>query len=471
MKRFFSLVLCLGLPFLGALSPSLGQGQSFEAGVGHGDITPEVWPLKLRGSFNPKDTSSAHDPLSARALAVRNGEGRAVIVTVDNVGVNRETLDSFKQSAAQVTGWKPEEMLIAATHSHSAPSMSGGEGPNGIYQERARAGVVEAIREAVQSLQPARVGFGSDEVPDEVFNRRWYLEDGKMPLNPFGKMDTVKMNPGRSGLVKPAAPTDPEVAVIDIRNSRGRGLSILCNYALHYVGNVPGRQASADYFGEFCRIMGPRMRGADPGFLALMSNGASGDINNIDFTGTRPPRAPFEQIRQVATKVADAAWRATLDIQHDSKAPVAMLQREVTLRYRKPDAAGVEWARKVLAMSEEEMKDQPRLAKHYAARSLRNAEFPDTVDVIIQAIRIGDQAIVSLPFEVLVEIGMEIKEKSPFPHTMIISLANGSYGYLPTPKQHGLGGYETWLGTCNVDIDSSEILTKNLLEMLESLKP
>ncbi|MEM6279310.1 MAG: hypothetical protein AAF733_07535, partial [Verrucomicrobiota bacterium] len=78
--------------------------------------------------------------------------------------------------------------------------------------------------------------------------------------------------------------------------------------------------------------------------------------------------------------------------------------------------------------------------------------------------------VVSLPFEVLVEIGLELKEKSPFPRTIVMSMANGAFGYLPTPYQHELGGYETWLGTSKVEKEASVILTKHLLEMLEELK-
>ena len=107
----------------------------------------------------------------------------------------------------------------------------------------------------------------------------------------------------------------------------------------------------------------------------------------------------------------------------------------------------------------------------YANNTLRfaDSEHPETEGVIVQAIRIGDQAIVAMPFEVLVAIGLEIKEKSPFPHTFLIELANGAYGYLPPPNQHELGGYETWLGTARFEEDSSVILTRNLLEMLEML--
>jgi neutral ceramidase len=59
--------------------------------------------------------------------------------------------------------------------------------------------------------------------------------------------------------------------------------------------------------------------------------------------------------------------------------------------------------------------------------------------------RIGDLAIAAMPFEVFAEIGLELKQHSPIHPLMNISIANGSHGYLPTTKQHRLGGYETWI--------------------------
>jgi hypothetical protein len=91
------------------------------------------------------------------------------------------------------------------------------------------------------------------------------------------------------------------------------------------------------------------------------------------------------------------------------------------------------------------------------------------LNVILQAVRIGDLAICTLPFETLVEIGLDLKRRSPFPRTMVIGIANGYHGYLPSPEQHRLGGYETWLGTCRVQEDTSVILTDQLLEMLAEL--
>jgi len=473
-------LLSLSFLFLFTSFSCADESDKLMAGTAEVDISPTVTPFQLRSG--PSDL--VHDPLHVRAVAFQNGKGRAVIALMDAIGVGREMTDEAKVIAAEKTGWKPEEMLVSGTHTHTAPK-GGDSSPGRIaYEKRRKDGLAEALIEAIESLEPAKVGFASDEEPTEVFNRRWYMEEGFMPKNPLGGYDKVKMNPGLNNLVKPAGPTDPEVAVIDVRDKKGQPLGLIANYALHYVGGVPrvidekGREvgmASADYFGEFARIMPYRLRGAtsNENFVAMMTNGTSGDINNIDFYRNRGLRAPFEQIRVVAGKTADAAYRALQKIDDYDESPiVAMKQRNVTIHYRKPKQEDIDRAIELMKLSSKERDEINSRTSSVAQNTLRfsEPEMTKTEDVIIQAIRIGDQAIVSMPFEVLVEIGMEIKEKSPFPQTLIIELANGGYGYLPPPHQHKLGGYETWLGTSRFVEDTSVVLTKNLFEMLAELQ-
>ena len=295
-----------------------------------------------------------------------------------------------------------------------------------------------------------------------------------MPLNPYGRLDIVKMNPGTSPdvLDRPAGPTDPDITIISVQDDKRRPLALFANYSLHYVGGMPPSQVSADYFGEFSRVMPSRLR-ADETFVAMMSNGTSGDINNIPFGVVRPPRAPFEQIRIVAQKAADTAWFAHRKIaQHRSDIRLGMKQREITLTYRRPTDEQVAEAKAVLAVKDPAaVAKQPRLAQNYARNTLTAAERKEsTVSVIVQAIRIGELAVCAFPFETFAEIGLDLKKRSPFPQTMVIGLANGRYGYLPTPEQHRLGGYESWLGTNVVQEDASVILSRNLLEMLAELQ-
>lgn len=295
-----------------------------------------------------------------------------------------------------------------------------------------------------------------------------------MPLNPFGRMDTVKMNPGTdpNTIDRPAGPTDPDITIISVQGAKRKPLALYANYSLHYVGGAPAGEMSSDYFGEFARVMPSRVRG-DENFVAMMSNGTSGDINNIPFGVTRPPREPFEQIRIVAQKAADTAWLAHQKIdKHLGDVKLGMLQREITLKYRRPSAQDVAEAKAVLAVKDKDAIEKlPRLAKNYAGSVVSAAErVEESVTVPVQAIRIGDFVVCGIPFETFVEIGLDLKKRSPFAQTMVVGLANGRHGYLPTLEQHKLGGYETWLGTNQVQEDTSVILTNNLLEMMAELK-
>ncbi len=462
-----------------SLSTALGAAEppALQAGAAAVDITPKEFPLNMPGGFSANLATSAHDPLHARALVLHDGTTKLAMVVVDNLGAGPDVLNEAKKLASDETGIPMDRMLISSTHTHSGPSSGIREGspaPAVAYHALFVQGVAQSIIQANAALRPAAFGAAAHPLPDEVFNRRWYLKPGQMPLNPFGRLDKVKMNPGTSPdvLDHPAGPTDPDITIISLQDIKKKPLALFANYSLHYVGGTVGGQMSADYFGEFARVMASRVRG-DDAFVAMMSNGTSGDINNIPFGITRPPREPFEQIRIVAQKAADTAWLAQRKIEkHHSDVRLGMIQREVTLKYRKPTAEQIAEAKAVLAVTDKEAIEKlPRLAQNYARNVISAAERPEeTLTVQLQAIRIGDLAVCGIPFETFVEIGLDLKKRSPFPQTMVIGLANGRHGYLPTLEQHPLGGYETWIGTNVVEEDTSVILTNHLLEMLAELK-
>ena len=467
MPRFLPIWI-LALVLVSASLPRAAIAQ-LKAGVAAVDITPREFPLNMPGGFRDNMAESVHDPFYSRALVLSEGDTTLAMLVVDNLGLAPEVIEEAKTIAAEKTGIPTTRMLIASTHTHSGPHSNGKSGAAGAYRKLLVDGIADSIAEAHSNLQPAALGAAAHPLPDEVFNRRWFLKPGKMPINPFGELDQVKMNPGRSPdiLDRPAGPTDPDITVISVQDANRKPLCLFANYSLHYVGAVPRGQLSADYFGEFSRLMPTRLR-AGKDFVSMMSNGTSGDINNIPFGVTRPPREPFEQIRLVARKAADAAWFAHQKIErHRSDVTIDMRERELTLRYRRPSAGVEARAREIVAMTDEDaIKKLPRLAVDYAKRTIRAAERKeDTVTVKLQAIRIGELVVCGIPFETLVEIGLELKSTSPFPQTMVIGLANGRHGYLPTPKQHRLGGYETWLGTNYVQKDASVLVESELKEM------
>jgi len=470
----------LPLLFLLLLSNSLCAAE-FRAGAAVGDITPTKWPVELIGSFSRRPVEKAHDPLSARALVLDDGETRLVIVIVDSCLIPRGLFDEAKQRASKATGIRTDRMLMAATHTHSAPAAL--DRPEATaseeYLEVLKRGIVEAVKQANANLEAAEVGWGQVNVPEHVHNRRWYMKSGGMVPNPFGEMtDQVRMNPprGRGLLDRPAGPTDPQVSFISVRAKGGRPIALLANYSLHYVGGVPAGRVSADYFGEFARQIqkriAPKEDDSQPTFVGIMSNGTSGDINNIKFVNSfpkpRPPRKkPFEQIRYVAGSVADEVFRVYSNTKHRESITLAMAERELTLDIRKPTEEQLGRAKKVLAEPDESK--LPSYAKVYAENALELAEMPPTDDIILQAIRIGDVGITSIPCEVFAETGLDIKERSPLKPAFTIELANGWNRYLPTPRQHRLGGYETWLGTSILEIQASEKIEHVLLDLLRDV--
>jgi hypothetical protein len=162
-------------------------------------------------------------------------------------------------------------------------------------------------------------------------------------------------------------------------------------------------------------------------------------------------------------------FRASEKIEYQDWAPLGVRTRDVALQVRKPSAALVARAKEILARPDD-VEPRHRREVIYAHRTISMSEAPDRVAVPLQAIRIGAVGITAIPFEVFVETGLELKKRSPFEDSFTISLANGSYGYLPTPEQHTLGGYETWLGTNRVERDASRKITDALLELLGELK-
>jgi len=434
--------------------------------------------MNMPGGFNANLATTAHDPLNARALVLDDGKTQVVWVVIDNLGVPKKVVAEAKELAAKATGIPVEHMLVSGTHTHSgvnpADEPSAADAKAVAYRQVMLEGISQAIIRAHAALRPAAVGAAARPLTHEVFNRRWYLKPGKMPPNPFGEYDQVKMNPGTSPdvLDRPAGPTDPDISVLSVVDAKRKPLALFANYSLHYVGGTPAGQVSADYYGEFARLMPSRL-GAGEGFVAAMSNGTSGDINNVPFLVGRPPRAPFEQIRIVAGEAADVAWQAVRDIpKHQNNVVLGVRQRLVTLKYRKPTKEQLLYAQAILAIKDKEaIARLPRLAQDYAARTLSAANRPEeTVDVILQTIRVGDAVLCAVPFETFAETGLELKQKSPFGRTIVIGIANGKHGYLPTPRHHELGGYETWLGTNQVQKDASEIVVRNLVEMMGELK-
>src|SRR3569623_392713 len=246
MKCAFASLALLLVSLLGTVHGA-DNNAKLRAGAAIVDITPQVYPNNLPGGFSANPAQSAHDPLNARALVLDDGATTLAMVVIDNLGAGPEVLDEAKAIAAKETCMATDKMLASSTHTHTGASIGSREtSPPATlaYRKVIVDGIAQSIIRAHAALQPATIGAASHPLPDEVFNRRWFLKPGKMPLNPFGKYDAVKTNPGTSLDVidHPSGPTDPDITVISVLGPKRKALALYANYSLHYVGGSPKEQ-------------------------------------------------------------------------------------------------------------------------------------------------------------------------------------------------------------------------------------
>lgn len=447
----------------------------FRAGAATSVITPKIG-TSINGNMQDVRVKHVHDDTHARSLVLDDGATKLAIVTLDLCMAYRETIDKAKQRAHAFTAIPVENMLISSTHTHSGGTACSvfQSDPDPTYLDFLVDRAADAIIRANNNLEPAKIGWGAGHEPGQVFNRRWKMKPGAVLTNPFGGVDRVKMNPGigNPDLLEPAGPTDPEIPIVAVQSTNGKPIALMANYSLHYVGGTGSGEVSADYFGMFANRFA-QLIGADrqsPAFVAMMSNGTSGDINNINFAGPTPDPLPaYAKMQTVANTVAAEAFKAYQHIQYHDWVPLAVVQKEIVLDIRKPNTQ--ELARAEEIISKAKGPNMVSMEEIYARETVLIKDFPNSERILLQALRLGNLAITAIPCEVFVEIGLEIKAKSPFDQTFTVSLANGYHGYLPTPEHHELGGYETWRARSSyLEVNASRKITDQVFALLDQLK-
>lgn len=423
------------------------------AGASCVDITPPL-DTKMRGYFEERRASTVHDPLHARSFVLEDAGSAVAVVICDVIGVDRKYLDQARSLIAETTDLQPEQVMIACTHTHTGPETGDDDYTQWLWRR-----IADGVRIAWQARRPAEVGWASTREERLVFNRRYRMADG-----------TVQTNPGIGNpeVIEPAGPTDPEVGVMVLRGDDGATIGLVGNYALHYVGIPDDYTAiSADYFGFFSTMI-QRLR-ADS-FVAALSNGASGDINNLDVIGGVSPRNDhYQHCERAGAVVAASALWAWNEAQFTGDAPLAGALAEVTLQPR-PPATEDELERTRQIEERLQAGERVRMGERSFARRVRRFEKepPTAHTTLVQALRVGDLAIVGAPGELFVKLGLDIKRRSPFEQTMVIELANDSVGYIPTLRAFEEGAYEA--NSTPYAPGFGELIVETAVGLLEQLK-
>ena len=390
-----------------------GRGK-IQAGAAAANINPHIGG-SLAGSFIEGRSRDIHDDLYAKTLVLDNGSARVSLTLVDLCVLPAAVTHAAQKAIETEAGIPPTNSVFCCTHTHSAPTTMHlfQAQPDPGYLDFLTRRIVDSVRMAVARLEPARIGFGFGREDRIAFNRRYELKPGTMPPNPFGGIDSVKTNPGirNPNVIRPVGPIDPTVGILSVQRPDGKPLALVGNYSLHYVGGVGSGHVSADYFAwwasDMASCMGVTSGPGDPSFVAMLTNGAQGDINNIDvLNGASERKPPYIQIRDVAKILADESARVLSDIRYSDEAELAATQEWLELGVRLPSPDEVREARKLLAAAEGKapFREMPLV---YARETVIMSEtYPKKERVPVQALRIGDTGVVAFAGEPFVELGL-----------------------------------------------------------------
>jgi len=439
-----------------------------KAGFSQVDITPE-FGLHIPGYFNTRIADGIVDPLYARACVIDDGETPLAFVVMDIIHVSRYSTDLIRKRVNELTGIPEGNIMVGATHTHTGSSTDRKTGVPGSWNDEnvilTAKKAADAIVMAYNNRVDAKIGYGNCEEFNVAFNRRYYMKDGSLKTNP----GVLNPNVERS-----ASPIDPQVGVLRVDNADGDPIGVIVNFSVH-PDVVGGNKYCADYIGELARTL-KKVYGDSFGVVYM--NGCCGDINHVDVLGGTNLARGKQHLKMGKILAGDAI--AVLERTATSDAvTLGTASTEFHGTRRRPSDDDYKWALETLADEAASVVD-----KSYANAWKRMYEEPiPDPDIEVQSCSIkwnepkkngeipGDLAICSLPGEIFVEIGLELKEKSPFANVMICELANGYFGYISTKRGIEEGGYETRINmSTNMDKETAPQLVENQLKLMNSLK-
>jgi len=427
MKSYFHLIhrtILISALLLVHLYPnkiySQNQGRPIvNAGFSKINITPEV-PLPMSGYAGRKQPfSGVHDELFARVMVFDNGEKRACIIQADLIGFSHKFSDKITLKIEEKTGIPKGNIMLVAVHNHGGPST-------GVYSkvelsdlkkylEKLEEKLIIATETALKNLNSVKTGFGVGTCNMNM-NRRARHGDGGIWL---GK--------------NPDGPCDHDVAVfrVDDKESNPKGLFI--NWPCH--ATVDGQEnnlITADWPGATVQFI---KENYNQNITISVTDGSSGDIDPI-----YGPNDNFNHIKAIGAILGEEVIRVTENIKTIAVSDIRVIQKEIILPGKKQSNS-----------------------------RMPNVELMPGEDVSLRlsVMKIGHVVFVGISGELMNEIGVEIKRRSPYKNTIVITHCNGSSGYLCTDKAYEEGGYEPMVS--EVMPGTEGLILENVKEMINSL--
>lgn len=404
--------------------------------------------MVIGGGIGPHKVVGQEGKLRASAVVIEDEHGAKVaLIACDVLMVERDVLDAAARRIEHELGIPFDHILINATHTHSAPTTATIHGyrREEAFTRQVGDKAVEAAVAAARRLGPVTMLFRLGEESSVGRNSRLLLSDG-----------TIWWTGTYQDAVRPTGPFDPELPVWAFRRPDGALEAVLFNHSTHTIGTAKPGVRSPSFYGLAAQGLEK-----EKGGTFLFFEGASGSTHNFDLL---TPEMTL-RISQAVTSALDSA-------QPHLVRRVKGLRSEFPFTVRQFDEAADEKA--VSDYCTRRIKD-PKAAEYTIGvfRAMRKELAPrrgETRKTWVQAIQIGDTAVVGVPGECFTILGEEIKRRSPFRYTFVFELANDYIGYIPDRKGHALGGYQTWTGLHSyLEPGTGEAIVAESVKLLERL--
>lgn len=371
---------------LGLLLATIVQGQAqFRAGAAVRVITPDPLLPVSGGIGTPKTSTLKKGDLFIRAIVLEKNQTKVAIVSIDNLGWPSVLGD---QTRALIKNLPARNILIGATHTHSAPDAYGFPDETGkshadlAYLQKCVQLMAEAIQEADKKLQPASLKVAVGEAKGKIAYN-YYAPDLYDP---------------RCGVIQAVAESGP---------SKGKVIATLVNYAVHPEVIGSGRGILSP---DLCGPLYSRIE-AQVGGVALFMNGAQGGMVTADVRmGNGQEANTWEECERIGELLADEALRIIGSVKADADPELACTGTVVKF----PVESDI--MRYILSNSPLKMK----------------AGADNSVSTVVNYLKIGSARVLTIPGEALPNIGFYIKRNMNTPHSFLFGLTNDAFGYMLT---------------------------------------
>ena len=435
----------------------------FSAGYGRRDITPD-WSVPLAGNYHSERrmNQSVGSPIMASCVALCDGETTLLWYSLDICRPDTQRFGEVRRSISEATGVPFENIFTCCTHTHSSIDPSSPLDAVKNWYPVFTQKMIEAAKDAIRDLAPAKAFAGEIETHEMVFTRRYYLKDGS--FCGLAKGTPTEENP----LVCHETPADPMLEVVRFERE-GRRDIVMMNFGVH-VTRCSGKDTyymlTADWPGEVRRQVEEQ---ANCHFIYFNS----GEGNTVAFSRLKWQEMDHYPLADYCPRMTGYVLRALKWAKPVQTGKIRVQNYVYPAEVDHTMDDRIEDAKKVMQIWEDDDREAAFAAAkecgfsgYYQAMTIEiRYNKPKFLDMELCTATFGDLGLAAVPYEMFCDTSREIKDQSPCKHTFVCSCTQGFEEYVPTYDAFPNGGYE--VESCRFFRGQGEKFRDKLLEMLK----